>query len=82
MFLRMIHTARRRKREERRKKIGLNSKINLNEEPPGKPKDKDSKFNQDEKLDLEASTYSNIFGSTLLAIDKNFSGSMATIGWI
>ena len=81
---RMIHTARRRKREERRKKIGLNPKVNLNDAPIETPKnsEKTSKFNQDEKLDLEKSSYSNIFCSTLLAIDKNFSASMAAVGEI
>lgn len=81
---RMIHTARRRKREERRKKIGLNPKVNLNDASIETPKnsEKTSKFNQDEKLDLEKSSYSNIFCSTLLAIDKNFSASMAAVGEI
>ena len=80
----MIHTARRRKREERRKKIGLNPKVNLNDAPIETPKNSEetSKFNQDEKLDLEKSSYSNIFCSTLLAIDKNFSASMAAVGEI
>ena len=80
----MIHTARRRKREERRKKIGLNPKVNLNDGPTERPEnsEKTTKFNQDEKLDLEMSSYSNIFCSTLLAIDKNFSGSMAAVGEI
>ena len=81
---RMIHTARRRKREERRKKIGLNPKVNLNDSPTETPEksEKTTKFNQGEKLDLEKSSYSNIFCSTLLAIDKNFSGSMAAVGEI
>ena len=80
----MIHTARRRKREERRKKIGLNPKVNLNDSPTETPEksEKTTKFNQGEKLDLEKSSYSNIFCSTLLAIDKNFSGSMAAVGEI
>jgi len=76
------HTARRRKREERRKKLGLPRRPNIehqdSQEKPDEKTDK-SKY-KDEQINLSHSEVKNVTFLTLLAADKAFSASMATVG--
>ena len=62
---------------ERRRRIGLSAKPKLDEspEPPPKP---ESKY-KDEQINLEKSDFKNVTFLTLLAADKAFSASMASV---
>jgi membrane-associated phospholipid phosphatase len=78
---RMFKTSRRRRREDRRKKIGLSSRVKLDESREDGPKSSRQKnHNYDSKLDLSASSYSSVVFSFFLAVDKSFSASMASVG--
>merc|ERR1712131_437417 len=74
------HTARRRKREERRKKLGLPRRPNIeHQDSQEKPEEKTDKSKyKDEQINLSHSEVKNVTLLTLLAADKAFSASMAT----
>jgi len=73
----MFHTARRRKREERRRKIGLKGKVEISE---GKSAKSAKQQYKDEPLDLSKGSYGAIVCDCFLAADRAFSASMATVG--
>jgi len=77
----MTHTARKRKREQKRRKIGLSGKVRLDEDVDGDIDDgvrvAKEKYKQEE-INLEHSQFKNVTLLTILAADKAFSASMAT----
>merc|ERR1712021_32599 len=77
----MTHTARKRKREQRRRKIGLSGKVRLDGDDDGDIDDgvrlAKEKYKQEE-INLEHSQFKNVTLLTILASDKAFSASMAT----
>merc|ERR1711892_175545 len=78
----MTHTARKRKREQKRRKIGLSGKVRLDEDVYGDVDDgvrvAKEKYKQEE-INLEHSQVKNVTLLTILAADKAFSASMATV---
>lgn len=81
----MIHTSRRRKREERRKRIGLSPHVTNQSRRDSREQSSEQStpahsYNHDEQLNLSASSYTSIITNCLLAADRSFSASMATVG--
>ena len=74
----MTHTARKRKREEKRRKIGLSGKVRLDDDEEDEVKVKKEKKYKQEEINLEHSEIKNVTLLTILAADKAFSASMAT----
>merc|ERR1739838_1003823 len=74
----MTHTARKRKREEKRRKIGLSSRPKIDDNDDPEIKESKPKYKQEE-INLENSETKNVFFLTLLAADKAFSASMASV---